>query len=213
MIEKIQENIERLKTLCYTPKKSLEYIMNPILIDFPNQFETERLLIRMPKPGDGTVVFDAINASINELKPWMPFASKPQTIEQVEENIRHSHSQFLTREDLRLLVFHKKTGDFIASSGLHRIDWNVRKFEIGYWIDTRYSGKGYMTEAVEGISDFAFSELKASRVEIRCDTKNEKSRAIPENLGFDLEGVLRKSSLAVDGTELRDTCVFAKVIG
>jgi|GEM_PF-5765266 len=50
--------------------------MNPIMIDFPDEFFTERLLIRMPKPGDGKGVCEAVNASIEELKPWMKWLRK-----------------------------------------------------------------------------------------------------------------------------------------
>jgi ribosomal-protein-serine acetyltransferase len=184
--------------------------VNPLLLDFPTQFETERLLIRMPLPGDGAITCESINASLAELKPWMPFAQKEQTLEETEIVIRQGYSNFLNRSDLRLLIFNKDTGEFIASSGLHRINWDIPKFEIGYWIDTRYSGKGYMIEAVRGIADFAVRELKARRIEIRCDSKNVKSRAIPERLNFALEGILKNDSLSVDG-ELRDTCVYAKV--
>ncbi|PGZ74161.1 GNAT family N-acetyltransferase [Bacillus sp. AFS029637] len=183
--------------------------MNPLLFDFPSEFYTERLFIRMPKPGDGKVVYDAIQASMQELKPWMVFAQKEQTAEEIEESIRKSHIQFLQREDLRLLVFSKETGEFIASSGLHRINWDIPQFEIGYWIDSRFSGKGYMVEAAKGITDYAFSELKANRVEIRCDSLNKKSRAIPEKLGFKLEGILESASVAVESNRLRDMCVFA----
>ncbi len=185
--------------------------MNPVLKEFPEEFTTERLIIRMPRPGDGKVVYEAIKASINELKPWMPFAGYEQTEKDVELNIRSAHISFLKREDLRLLVFLKETGEFIASSGLHRINWAIPKFEIGYWIDTRFSGKGYMTEAVQGIVNFAFTELHANRLEIRCDTRNQKSRAIPERIGFVLEGVLRNDDLSPDTNELRDTCVYAKL--
>ncbi|MFP7296445.1 GNAT family N-acetyltransferase [Neobacillus niacini] len=183
--------------------------MKPILREFPEEFTTERLLIRKPLPGDGKAVYEAIQASLDELKPWMPWAHLDQTELDVEANIRESYVKFLTREDLRLLVFKKDTGEFIASSGLHRIDWNVPKFEIGYWIDTRHSRKGYMMEATAAIANFAFNELKAMRVEIRCDSKNVKSRAIPEKLGFTLEGVLKNNSISVKGVELRDTCIFA----
>jgi RimJ/RimL family protein N-acetyltransferase len=186
--------------------------LKPILREFPEEFTTQRLLIRKPLPGDGKAVYDAIQASLNELKPWMPWAHMNQTEEDVEANIRESYVKFLSREDLRLLVFNKETGDFIASSGLHRIDWAVPKFEIGYWIDTRHSGKGYITEAAEAITSFAFNELKAKRVEIRCDTKNTRSRAIPEKLGFTLEGILKNDSLSVEIKKPRDTCVFAKTI-
>jgi RimJ/RimL family protein N-acetyltransferase len=182
----------------------------PILKDFPSEFTTDRLLIRMPMPGDGPAVYDAVTASLEELKPWLPFANHEQTLEGVEANLRESHAQFLKREDLRLLVFLKETGEFIASSGLHRINWDIPKFEIGYWIDTRHSGKGYITEAVYGITRFAFEELAANRVEIRCDPNNVKSRAVAERLSYTLEGTLRNDDRGVDGS-LRDTCVFAKV--
>ncbi|WP_173917190.1 GNAT family N-acetyltransferase [Halobacillus sp. Marseille-Q1614] len=186
--------------------------MDSILLDFPDHFETERLLIRMPKPGDGRAVYESIQASRNELKPWLPFAHHEQTEEETEANIRHAHIRFLKREDLRFLVFLKDTGQLVCSSGLHRMDWQVRKFEIGYWGDSRFSGKGYVTEAVTGITDFAISELDAKRVEIRCDAKNSKSRAVPERLGFVLEGVLQNDDLSLDGEELRDTCIYSKII-
>ncbi|MFN7249844.1 MAG: GNAT family N-acetyltransferase [Anaerobacillus sp.] len=185
--------------------------MNPLMIEFPTEFYTERLLIRMPQPGDGKAVFDAIQASIDELKPWMPFAQNEQSEEEIEINIRDAYVKFINREDLRLLIFLKDTGEFIASSGLHRINWDVPKFEIGYWIDTRYSGKGYITEAVQEIANFAFSELKANRIEIRCDLKNEKSRKIPERLGFTLEGILKNDAISTDGKGLRDTCIYARI--
>lgn len=185
--------------------------MNPILLEFPEKFHTERLLIRMPLPGDGKVVYQAMQASLNELKEWMPWAHLEQTEDDVEVNIREAHAKFLTREDMRLHIFNRETGEFIGSSGMHRINWDIPKFEIGYWIDNRYSGKGYITEAAEAITKFALTELKAKRVEIRCDVKNLKSRAIPERLGYKLEGILRNEEMSADGKELRDTCIYAKI--
>ncbi|WP_174615724.1 GNAT family N-acetyltransferase [Virgibacillus ihumii] len=186
-------------------------MQNPILSDFPTEFYTERLYIRMPKPGDGKGVSAAIQASKAELKKWLPFAQKDQTVEEVEANVREAHAAFLKREDLRMHIFHRETGELVGLTGLHRIDWGVPKFEIGYWLDSRKTGQGYITEAVKGLTQFAFRELGANRIEIQCDAKNHKSRAIPERLGFILEGIHYNDSIAVDGDELRDTCVFAKV--
>ena len=185
--------------------------MNPFLLDFPEQFETERLLIRAPKSGDGKVVNEAIIASIKELKPWMPFARNLPSEEDTEINIRQAYIKFLSRDDLRFHVFLKETGEFVVSSGLHRIDWNVKKFEIGYWADSRHTQKGYVTETVVALTDFAFKHLKANRIEIRCDAKNSKSRAVAERLDFSLEGILVNGDLSVDQTELRNTCIYAKI--
>ena len=185
--------------------------MHPLLIEFPEEFETSQLIIRIPRPGDGEVVYQAIKASLTEIKPWLPFAQKEQSLQDVEINIREAHLNFLSRKDLRLLVFLKKTGELVASTGLHRMDWSVPKFEIGYWIDSRYSGNGYMMEAVQGIADFAFRELKARRVEIRCDSKNVKSRNVAERAGFKLETILKNDDLSADGNELLNTCIYASI--
>ncbi|SFT19576.1 GNAT family N-acetyltransferase [Paenibacillus sp. BC26] len=185
--------------------------MDPIMIDFPNEFTTDRLFIRMPLPGDGKAVLEALNASMNELKPWMKWAQEEHSEYEAERGIREAHVKFLQRDNLRLHVFLKECGTFIASASLHGLDWDVRKFEVGYWIDSRYGGQGYMIEAVEGICSFAFEQLQARRLEIRCDTLNTRSMLIPQRLGFELEGIMRNEDLSADGSEWRDTCIFAKI--
>ncbi|BCB03604.1 GNAT family N-acetyltransferase [Bacillus sp. KH172YL63] len=185
--------------------------MNPVLLDIPEIIETERLVLRMPKPGDGTVVNGAIKASINELRPWLGFVQEEPSVEDTETNTVEAHANFLTRASLRYLIFKKGTNEFIGSTGFHNIDWNVPKFEVGYWIDTRMGGHGYMVEAVGKLTEFALSELKGKRVEIRCESTNMKSRAIPEKLGYELEGILRNEDLSVDNERLTDTCVYGRI--
>ncbi|MBS4191115.1 GNAT family N-acetyltransferase [Bacillus sp. FJAT-49705] len=185
--------------------------MNPILVDFPERIETERLYLRPCLPGDGIITHDAIEASVDDLKPWLPFANKEQTVEDREANIHESYSKFLLREDFRIHIFRKEDDVFVGSTGLHRIDWNVRKFEIGYWCDSRHKKNGYITEAVDALVKFALNHFEANRIEIRCDPRNTNSRKIPEKLGFTLEGILINDDLSANGKELRDTCVFAKV--
>lgn len=177
---------------------------------FSEELDTERLIIRAPEVGDAEVVWKAIISSHDALKEWMPWAQSKQTLEQTTTNLRQAVADFITREDLRLHLFLKETGEFVGSSGLHRIDWNVRKFEIGYWIDSKFEGKGLMTEAVERITQFAFEELRANRVEIRCDSENVRSRSVAARLSYTLEGTLHHDSLSANGKNLRDTCIYAK---
>jgi len=184
----------------------------PLLLTVPDEFETERLIIRSPLWGDGVMLNAAICESLDELRPWMPWAAKEPNIDESEENVRRARLNYLERSDLRLHIFYKETGNLIGSSGLHRIDWDARKFEIGYWIRTSWSRRGLMTEAVEGITLFAILQLQANRIEIRCDARNTRSSRIAERLGFTLEGVLRSDSCDV-AEHLSDTMVFAKVRG
>lgn len=179
--------------------------------DFPDQFESKRLLIRMPSLSDVSDVNNGIAQTLPSLREWMPWAYEPQTLANTEKRMRQAIADFITKTDLRLHLFDKQTGEFIGSSGMHRIDWSVPKFEIGYWLVDGYEGKGYMTEAVARITEFAFEELGARRVDIRCDERNKKSRAVAERAGFELEAVLKNDSRSADGSELRNTVIYAKI--
>ncbi|HTG68621.1 MAG TPA: GNAT family N-acetyltransferase [Candidatus Udaeobacter sp.] len=189
-----------------------DFNFNPLLLSIPESFESNRLLIRAPLWGDGIKLNEAVIASRDELKPWMPWAQTIPTVEESEVVVRRARLKYLERTDLMLLLISKETGQLIGSSGLHRIDWQSRKFEIGYWVRSAFSGKGYITEAAEAITNFAVQELKANRVEIRCDSRNTRSARVAERLGYTLEGILRNEKCAVDGS-LRDTMVFSKVRG
>jgi len=184
--------------------------MNPILLEFPDSFDTERLTIRAPRPGDGAQVAEALRESIAELRAWMPFARDEPTVEGNEAWVRQAAANWIARKDLPMLLFLKGGGTLVGSSGLHRFDWDIGKFEIGYWVRTKFAGQGYISEAVDGISRFAFAHLKANRVEIRCDVNNVRSAAVARRCGFRLEGILRNDDRGVDG-ELRDTRVFSKI--
>lgn len=184
--------------------------MNPILLDFPDSFDTERLTVRAPRPGDGPKVVEAIEESLDELRPWMLWAAKVETLEESEARLRRAAAKWLTREDLLMHLYLKGADTFVGSSGLHGIDWDTGKCEVGYWLRTKFTGQGYITEAVNGITRFAFAHLKANRVEIRCDAKNVRSAAVARRCGFLLEGILRHEDRRVDG-HLSDTLVFSKI--
>ena len=186
--------------------------MNALLLDLPELFETERLTIRAPRPGDGAEMNAAIRETFDDLKMWLPWAQQIPTLEESEAFVRGAHCKFLAREDLTLFLFLKDSDTLVGSSGLHRISWDIPKFLIGYWCRKHFQGQGYITESTAAITTFAFETLGAKRVEITCDSKNIRSRRIPERLGFKLEGTLRNDSLTPLG-ELRDTLVFAKIEG
>jgi RimJ/RimL family protein N-acetyltransferase len=182
----------------------------PILLDFPYSFETERLIIRGPLPTDATRLREAVVESQAELKPWMPWAVEIPSREDYEVQVRNGQLKFLAREDLWMMLLLKDGETYVGGSGLHRIDWSVPKFEIGYWVRTRFAGQGYITEAVNGIVAFAFDTLNAQRVEIRCDVKNERSTAVARRAGFNLEGTFHNDARDHFGA-LRDTYVFARI--
>ncbi|PZT55111.1 GNAT family N-acetyltransferase [Paenibacillus silvae] len=186
--------------------------INPIMLDFPESFQTERLTIRAPRWGDGKEMNEAIRESAEQLRPWMPFAESIPSIEESEIVVRKARLKFMDRSDLMLHLRDQASDEFIGCSGLHRIDWNVCCFEIGYWVRTSRSGEGLVTEAVRGIEQFAISHLQANRLEIRCDSRNVRSAKVAERAGYTLEGILRKVQQDRTGSWV-DMMVFAKVRG
>jgi RimJ/RimL family protein N-acetyltransferase len=182
--------------------------VEPLLIELPEQLLTPRLSLSPPKPGDGVAVNRAIVESFAELHQWMPWAATLPTAIESERFAREAAIRYQRREDLPLFMRLRDTGEFIGASGMHRIDWTVPRFEIGYWCRTSRVGRGYVSEAVTAITRFAFETLHAARVEIRTDIANSRSFKIAERLGFTLEGILRRDSRTPKG-ELRDTRLYA----
>lgn len=185
-------------------------IDNPLMLDFPDHFETERLVIRAPRVGDGRVVNEASLESIENVRLWMLWATPPPTLEDSEAYVRRGVAQFILRESLPMLLFRKSDGLFVGSSGMHSFNWSVPRGEIGYWIRTSLQGQGYMTEAVNGICTFAFDTLKMVRLEIHCDAQNTRSRAVAERAGFQLEAHLRSERRDISGN-LTDSLIFGKL--
>lgn len=176
----------------------------------PEGLRTERLLVRAARPGDGAAFRDAVLESLPELTPWLPWARGPNDLDHAERVCTEAHAKFLAGEDLMAMLFRLDDGTFVGGSGLHRIDWRVPSFEIGYWVRTSQGGRGYVTEAVRALTAHAFGPLQAKRVHLRMDARNTASRRVAERAGFEFEGCLRRETLDPDG-RVRDTLVFSRI--
>ncbi|WP_422012374.1 GNAT family N-acetyltransferase [Roseateles sp.] len=189
---------------------------DPLLIDVPERLDGERTLLLAPRAGLGAEMAVVITQSLSHLRPWMPWAQDAPTVESAELVVRRMQADFIARRDLCFQIYARRPdgspGRLLGGTGLHRIDWAVRRFEIGYWVRPEAAGQGHVSEAVRLLTALAFGTLGARRVEIRCDTRNLKSRAVAERCGFALEGVLRSNVLGVDGHP-RDTAVYARIDG
>lgn len=183
---------------------------NPIVMDIPEAFETERLVMRCPRAGDGAALRDAIWESHESLKRWMPWASHLPSVEDCEQNVREAFGQFVLRQELRLHFFLKESGELAGSTGFHRINWDIGRLEIGYWVRDSLVGQGYVTEAVKGEVEYAATYLSARRLEIRCDPRNDRSWKVAERVGFHREAVLRQDEPDPEGFP-SNTYVYALI--
>jgi ribosomal-protein-serine acetyltransferase len=78
------------------------------------------------------------------------------------------------------------------------VDWVNRWVALSYWLDEAHQGKGIMTASCRAFISHAFTAWKMNRITIQCATENIRSRAIPERLGFTLEGILRETEWLYD---------------
>ncbi len=78
------------------------------------------------------------------------------------------------------------------------VDWANRSTALSYWLDEAHQGKGIMTACCRAFVSHAFTTWKMNRITIQCATKNTRSRAIPERLGFKLEGIIREAEWLYD---------------
>ena len=182
----------------------------PRLDHLPESLRTERLLIRVARPGDGAAFSAAIVDSQAELAPWLGWVSPPPTPQEAEAKCCAAHERFLRNEDLMALFFTRDAGELVGGSGLHKADWTLRQFEVGYWARSRFAGAGLITEGVRALARHAMETLAANRVFLTTDERNLRSRRLAERSGFEYEGTLRKDRLALDG-QLRNTRVYAIV--
>src|SRR5262245_21032276 len=89
---------------------------------FPEQIETERLIIRAPRPGDGAVINAAVRETYADLHQWMEWAGSVPTVEASEQQRIDSWERFQAGEDFALQAHLKENDDFVLASGLHPRD-------------------------------------------------------------------------------------------
>jgi RimJ/RimL family protein N-acetyltransferase len=144
-------------------------------------------LVRM-QPGDAPAVATVVNASLAQLRPWMPWAQEPATAESIGTFLVNADSQWEDFREFQYLIRRAPTEPIIGCCGLHnRI--GVGALEIGYWVHVDHMGRGVATTAARGLTDAALRLGGVERVEIRCDAANARSAAIPPKLGYRLDRV------------------------
>jgi RimJ/RimL family protein N-acetyltransferase len=148
----------------------------------------------------------AVDSSIDELLPWMPWAQhEPQTLDEKVALLRTFRGRFDLGEDFVYGIFDRDESEAVGGTGLHPRG-RPGSFEIGYWIRSTRTGAGLAAEATAALTRVAFDLCAVERVDIRTDPANVRSRAIPAKLGFVEEATLRRR---LDYPEPRDVVVYS----
>ena len=155
------------------------------------EIETERLILRLPKMRDYEQWADVRQAGADFLLPWEPVRPKDYVGRKAFRNRVYWSSRAAADDRaLPLFLIAKEGGTFLGAATLDNIRRGpAQTANLGYWIGPDYARQGYMSEAVQAIVAFAFTEMQLSRIEAACLDENAASRRLLETCGFKYEGV------------------------
>jgi len=164
----------------------------------PAELRTPRLRLRAPRRGDSAPLHEAIEETLDELVPWLPWARPGHSRAETRRYLRAARAAWTRRTSFEFAIELAASATLLGIVSLHRIDWLRHSAGIGYWIRRSHFGRGFATEACEGVLGHAFDGLRLNRVEALIALANKPSQRVVEKLGFTREGVAREAEL-IDG--------------
>jgi RimJ/RimL family protein N-acetyltransferase len=171
----------------------------------PEQFRTDRLLLRIPRMNDATSIFEgwAQDTQVTRYLTWRPH----ERIEQTEEFVQGCLRAWETEIRFPYMITLNDDGQVIGM-----IDPRIEgpKVGIGYGLARVHWGKGYMPEATRAIINWAFQQPTIYRVYATTDLENIASQCVLEKVGMQCEGILRKYILHPNISDVpRDSYMYA----
>ena len=148
--------------------------------------QTELRLIDCQHSGELLQLFEA---NRGHLRPWHPWVDMMRSADVVEKAITVWQQQYANRRGCHFGIWFN--GRFCGMISYNNIDPLNRWAALFYWLDAAHQGHGIMTACCRTLVLDGFDRWKLNRITIECATHNTRSRAIPERLGFKLEGIVR----------------------
>ena len=163
--------------------------------------ETERLLLRPFKQEDVDDVLEGLNDL--EVSKWLAFIPYPFTKEDAINYVNNA----INSKDYNFAIVLKKENKVIGATQIRGIDRSQGIAHGGIWLNNKYQGKGYGTEAFGARIKYAFEDLKLRRLENGYFKGNEKSHKMQLKFGYKDEGIKRQRYLCLSTGETVDECI------
>ena len=164
---------------------------------------TERLRIRPLVEADW-VHFLEINLDVDINR----YVRHPESVAQIREKFdgRLKNWFYASGDWLTLVIEEISTNEFVGFTGLHCDDVSVNRAEVGYLLAHSAQGKGYGTESLAAVVDWASLQFQVHKFVGHCAADNIGSRRVLEKCGFKLEGILRQHFKI--GDDWVDDCAY-----
>lgn len=161
-----------------------------------------RLALRSLVARDARELLDVIVASRRELGQFMSWPRDTVSLEQTRRFVSMGREGWVSGRTARFGMFERDGGALVGSMELDGIDLRRSQAELGYWVRTDRTRRGYATEAARAILLYAFQTLGLHKVRADVAVGNHPSARVLEKLGFTREGTLREDRLI--GVEFHD---------
>jgi [ribosomal protein S5]-alanine N-acetyltransferase len=165
------------------------------------KLETERLVLKSLEKQDSEMFYDFLMRNYDFFKPWTPrYDDNYRELEVHNAKMDNMVKEYGAGRAMKFFLFKKEElTKIIGTTVLSNI---VRgpflSCFMGYRVDENENGKGYVTEAIKKVVEYAFSELKLHRIEANIMPRNKGSIRAIEKAGFTCEG-LSKKYLQING--------------
>lgn len=146
--------------------------------------ETDRLLLRPFTSEDTNDVFECWESD-TEVAKYM-FWTSHNDIEKTKEWIAFEIGQIEKEDWYRFAIVLKETNELMGTALIY-FEEEVDCWEIGYNLGKEYWSKGYTTEAMKRVMEFAIEELGISQIVGRYAKENPASGNVMKKLGFQYE--------------------------
>lgn len=152
--------------------------------------ETERLTLRRFELSDvGDMIKNWISLPDIQENYGEPVYTK---VEEVEKLVERWISDYSNNEFYRWAIILKDCNVNIGQVAFYSISSKNQHADVEYCIGTEFSGKGYATEALIGVINFAFQQMKYNRVQAFHRSKNPSSGRVLQKAGMRYEGTMRQ---------------------
>ncbi|NHK32932.1 MAG: GNAT family N-acetyltransferase [Asgard group archaeon] len=168
-----------------------------MMLNLSTELETDRLIIRKYEKDDGKVLFDLLERNNNRefLKDHVDEATNVLTLKDAEIRVSILSDWWASRTRFVMGIWLKETNEYIGNIWIEPKKWEVPSFELGYYLDYGYTGKGLATEAVKRSMKFIIEELNAHKIILITRDTNERSIKLAERLAFIKEGHHKESNI------------------
>lgn len=143
----------------------------------------ENIYLRELRIEDAQDIFNAIDVNRHYFERWLPFVPFTKT---VNDSLDYILSVLNSKE---LVYTIRNNNEFLGIIGFKETNPETKITELGYWLKEEFQGKGIITKSTKILCDNAFNEREINRILIKVEVGNNKSKAIPERLGFNLQSI------------------------